>query len=105
MAGIQTLALIRKWAEDRNLIEGSDPFRQLPKLVEELGEACGGLVRGDIEKYKDGLGDAVVVLVIMAAQKGLTLEECIDYAYNEIKDRKGKMVDGVFIKEQDLPKD
>lgn len=108
-----TLALIRQWARDRNLIEGSNPGAQGLKMVEELGETFGALARlpaaraaGDIEKERllldkvaDGFGDAVVVLTIMAAQVGLDLEHCIEMAYEEIKDRKGRMVDGVFVRE------
>jgi hypothetical protein len=30
------------------------------------------------------------------------MEECLEVAYNDIKDRKGKMIDGVFVKESDL---
>lgn len=106
-----TLALIRQWANARNLIEGSNPAAQGLKMVEELGETFGALARmpaakGNpetmsalMDKARDGFGDAVVVLTIMAAQVGLTLEDCIDAAYEEIKDRKGRMVDGVFVRE------
>ena len=31
-----------------------------------------------------------------------TSENCLDEAYEVIKDRKGKMIDGVFVKEEDL---
>lgn len=51
---------------------------------------------------KDGIGDVVVTLIILAQQNGLTLEECLDMAYGEIKGRTGKMVDGVFVKSSDL---
>ena len=47
----------------------------------------------------DGLGDTLVTLIILAAQYGLELEDCLEYAYNEIKDRTGKTVDGTFIKD------
>lgn len=106
-----TLALIRQWARDRNLIEGSNPGAQGLKMVEELGETFGALARlpaakgwpdreaALLDKAADGFGDAVVVLTIMAAQVGLNLEDCIAAAYNEIKDRKGRMVDGVFVRE------
>ena len=93
-------ALIRQWAEDRNLIEGSDSFRQLAKLTEEVGELAGAIAKGNKEGIKDGIGDAFVVLTILAAQQGFSVEDCIAAAYNEIKDRKGRMVDGVFIKEE-----
>jgi hypothetical protein len=39
------------------------------------------------------------VLIILAAMRGLTIEQCLASAYNEIKDRKGKMVNGKFVKE------
>lgn len=95
------LSLIREWAEARNLIEGSTPEKQFVKLVEEIGELGAGLARGNRAAMMDGIGDAVVVLTILAAQIGMDIEDCIAAAYHEIKDRKGRMVDGVFIKEGD----
>jgi hypothetical protein len=44
----------------------------------------------------------MVVLINIMTRNGLTMEECLSVAYNDIKDRKGMMVDGVFIKESDL---
>lgn len=93
---------IRRWAIDRNLIAGSTPDKQFVKLMEEVGELAAGLARGNHDAVKDGIGDAVVVLTILAAQKGLLIENCIRAAWDEIKDRKGRMIDGVFIKEADL---
>jgi NTP pyrophosphatase (non-canonical NTP hydrolase) len=92
---------IRGWAFDRNLLTGSDSFRQCVKLIEEIGELAGGIARGQREKIEDGIGDAVVVLTILAAQNNMDIEDCIEAAWNEIKDRKGRMVDGVFVKEGD----
>ena len=92
---------IRTWAAQRNLIEGSDSFRQMTKLVEEVGELAHGIAKNRLAEIADGIGDAVVVLTILAAQNGLTIEDCIESAWTEIKDRKGRMVDGVFIKEGD----
>ena len=92
---------IRQWAAQRNLIEGSDSFRQMTKLVEEVGELAHGIAKNRPTEIADGIGDAVVVLTILAAQNGLTIEDCIESAWAEIKDRKGRMVDGVFIKEGD----
>jgi NTP pyrophosphatase (non-canonical NTP hydrolase) len=93
---------IRQWADDRNLIEGSKPVNQVSKLVEELGELATGVNKNKVDLIADGIGDAVVVLTILAKQCGLNIEDCIDIAWNEIKDRKGRMVDGIFIKEADL---
>lgn len=96
---------IRQWAEDRNLIKGSTSVNQMLKLVEELGELAGSINKNRREDIADGIGDAVVVLTIIAAMHGLEIERCIDGAYQEIKDRKGKMIDGIFVKEQDLKSD
>ena len=93
---------IRMWAGDRNLIDGSTPERQMLKLVEEMGELGAALARNNQDGVVDGIGDMIVVLTIIAAQRGVDIEECIEAAYNEIKDRKGRMVDGVFIKELDI---
>ena len=93
---------IRGWAAERNLIEGTDSFRQSVKLMEEVGELASGVARSDRARIEDGIGDAVVVLTILAAQQGRRIEECIETAWNESKDRKGRMVNGVFVKEADL---
>jgi NTP pyrophosphatase (non-canonical NTP hydrolase) len=92
---------IRQWAADRNLILGSNPPAQMLKLSEECGELAGAIARGKGEDAVDGIGDAVVVLTILAAQLGVHIEDCIDAAWDEIKDRKGRMCNGVFIKEGD----
>lgn len=92
--------LVAKWAEDRNLITGSTPKDQYCKLVEEVGEIGGDLARR--RDVRDSIGDSLVVLTIIARQFCLTLRQCYEVAYKEIKDRKGKMVDGVFVKEEDL---
>lgn len=102
-AGVRSqFDLIRQWASSRNLILGSFPEAQMVKLMEEVGELAAGIARHKDDAIKDGLGDAVVVLTILAAQCGMHLEDCIEAAWLEIKDRKGRMVDGVFIKEADL---
>lgn len=93
---------IRQWAHDRNLIDGSDLFRQMVKLVEEQGELAAGIAKGNEELVADSIGDMVVVLTILAEQSGLRIENCIKLAYLEIKDRKGRMQNGVFVKESDI---
>jgi NTP pyrophosphatase (non-canonical NTP hydrolase) len=90
---------IRKWAHDRNLVEGSTPDRQLIKLDEEIYELEEANRKVDLTEYKDAIGDCIVVLTIMAAQRGLRVEDCIEAAWQEIKDRKGRMVEGIFVKE------
>ena len=93
--------LIRQWATDRNL-NTADPNKQILKLGEEFGELCQGLAKNNASQVYDSIGDMYVVMVILSMQLGVSVEECVSYAYDEIKDRRGKMVDGVFIKEADL---
>lgn len=92
---------IEKWARERNLHQ-ADPDKQTLKLGEEFGELCEGLAKGRKEQVKDSIGDMYVVLTILAMQMNLNIEECIAAAFDEIKDRKGKMVNGVYVKEADL---
>lgn len=99
-----TTDLIRQWAFERNL-HSADPTKQALKLGEEFGELFEGLAKGNEELTKDAIGDMYVVMTILSQQLGFTIEECIEIAYDEIKDRRGKMVDGVFVKEADLPKE
>lgn len=96
----ELVALIQNWAWDRNLIEGSTPNAQLHKLMEEVWELAGGVCYNNTDVMKDSIGDVFVVLTIIATQLGWSIEECVQTAYEEIKDRKGKMVDGLFVKEE-----
>jgi len=91
---------IRKWSEDRNIPEGSDIKNQTLKLGEEYGELLRAVIKGDEGALIDAVGDMVVVLTIISQlSESFTIEEAIESAYDEIKDRKGKMVNGTFIKE------
>ena len=91
--------LIRTWANDRGLYDGGDPKTQALKLVEEVGETCRAILKEDAKEMVDGIGDCVVVLTNLAELIGTPIEKCIDMAYNEIKDRKGKMDNGTFKKD------
>lgn len=91
---------VENWAEERNLIQGSAASLQLAKLLEEVGELATAIAIGDISGALDGIGDACVVLTIMAKQLGSGLDECQEMAWEEIKDRKGYLLDGVFVKEE-----
>lgn len=99
----QTTTLIEQWAVDRNL-HTADPMKQALKLGEEYGELCQGLAKGNEALTVDSIGDMYVVLTILARQLGTSVEECAAVAYDEIKDRRGKMINGVFVKESDLAK-
>jgi NTP pyrophosphatase (non-canonical NTP hydrolase) len=93
------LQLIRDWANDRNLIAEGDATTQFLKLTEEVGELAQSIFKKQEDEFVDALGDIVVVLTNMAAMKGIKLEHCVNSAYNVIKDRKGKMINGTFVKE------
>ena len=71
---------------------------QYVKLMEEAGELAAALLNKDAYEIKDAIGDMVVVLTNLAALEGMQIENCIDSAYNEIANRKGKMINGTFVK-------
>ena len=91
--------LIRKWASERGLYKKGDPKTQALKLVEEVGETCRAILKGNQSDIEDGIGDAVVVLTNLAHLCNTDIEHCIESAYNEIKDRTGKMDNGTFKKD------
>jgi len=91
--------LIRDWAQERGLYDKGDTKTQYVKLMEEAGELAQGLLKDRELEVADAIGDMVVVLTNLAHLAGLTIEECIDSAYNEIKNRKGEMKGGTFVKE------
>lgn len=90
---------VRDWAIEKGLRE-ADPAKQMLKLVEEVGELAADLAKG--RDPKDSIGDCLVVLTILCLQLGHSLEEPFNLAYHEIANRKGKMIDGIFVKESDL---
>ena len=86
------------WHRDRNLIAGSTDAAQHTKLVEEVKELETNILLS--QPVIDDVGDCLVVLINIAERNGLSLFDCLSHAYEDIKDRKGKMVDGVFVKER-----
>ena len=90
--------LIRTWATERGLYDKGDTKTQFCKLMEEGGELGRAILKNDNEEFVDAIGDMVVVLTNLAHLGGTTIEQCIDQAYNEIKNRKGKMSNGTFVK-------
>ena len=92
---------IKRWVKIRG-IDRSHPQVQFVKVVEEIGEIAEGLAKKDTQMLMDGIGDTYVTLVALCATLGLEIDECVYHAYKEIENRKGEMIDGVFIKEEDL---
>ena len=150
----ELIAKIEQWAEDRNIINGTQPIDQAMKLFSEFGELADNVGKG--RDCRDDIGDVFVVLTIIAKQLNLSMDdafnfsgigagslkhavcglgaslhdfieyqdqekltdcieflectaneakvvftECVEIAYNDIKDRKGIVANGVFIKESD----
>ena len=95
------ISQVEQWSINKGLHK-ANPDKQALKVWEESGEIASALARGNREALKDGIGDTVVTLIILAQQHGMSLEECLQYAYDEIKGRKGKTINGTFIKEADL---
>ena len=87
-----------EWHRERNLIEGSTSLAQHTKLVEEVKELETNILLS--KPVADDIGDILVVLINIATRNNLGLYDCLQVAYEDIKDRKGKMVDGVFVKER-----
>ena len=94
--------LVIDWAYERNIIDVKKTLKQFMKVTEELGELSAGINKNDEDKTKDSLGDILVTLIILAQDLNLDLLDCLRGAYNVIKNRKGKTINGVFVKESDL---
>lgn len=92
---------VQEWFITRNLHKG-DPQKQVLKLIEEMGELVGSLIRDDREEIIDALGDIQVVMIGLGMQLDLDLKDCLMSAYSEIVNRRGETVNGIFVKEEDL---
>lgn len=97
----ELITKVEQWAKDKGL-DQAQSSKQMLKTVEEVGEVAAALARKEKDALRDGIGDVVVTLIILAMQNDMDLYECLNQAYNEIKGRTGKMVDGVFVKSSDL---
>ena len=100
------VAKINEWADERNLKQ-ADPKIQWMRITEEVGEIRDVLLKPT--KFtepqialKDAIGDTLVTIIVLAHQLDLDINECLNIAYEEIKNRKGKMINGTFVKEDDL---
>jgi NTP pyrophosphatase (non-canonical NTP hydrolase) len=92
---------VKEWADAKDILKSENAPKQLMKVMEELGETAGAIAKNKATaEIMDGIGDTFVTLIILSYQMGLNPTECLEAAYNEIKNRKGNTVNGVFIKDE-----
>jgi NTP pyrophosphatase (non-canonical NTP hydrolase) len=93
--------LIVGWAKARKIIPNATPESQVLKAVSEMGELADAILKGQDDEMKDAVGDVVVCLINLCALMGVTLGECLQAAWEQIKDRKGTLLpNGCFVKEE-----
>lgn len=102
----ELITKVNEWADDRNLKQ-ADPKIQWMRITEEVGEIRDVLLKPTKftepqAALKDAIGDTLVTIIVLAHQLDLDVTECLGVAYDEINNRKGRMVNGTFVKEEDL---
>jgi NTP pyrophosphatase (non-canonical NTP hydrolase) len=91
---------VEQWGRDRCIIPNSTPQAQLLKSMSEMGELADATLKSDVPEIVDGVGDVLVTLILYSALQNLDIEDCLESAYNTIKDRRGTLTpEGVFVKE------
>lgn len=90
---------VLEWAKDKGILDKSNPIKQIVKTQEELTETLIALVDKDEAEIKDGIGDMLVTIIILSKLCNFTPTECLEAAYNVIKERSGRMIDGLFVKD------
>ena len=90
---------IETWGTGKGILPHPNPIAQFKKTQEEVTELHDGIKKEDLDEIKDAIGDIFVTLVMQTKAWNLTMAECIESAYDVIKMRTGKMVDGQFIKD------
>ena len=95
---------VEEWADDKGIFEKATPMAQALKTLEETTELCTAINSDDRAEIIDAMGDIMVTLIIQAKMQKVSLEKCLESAYKVIAKRKGKMINGQFVKEESLPK-
>lgn len=93
---------IEVWAEEKGILAQATPIKQAMKTQEELTELCNAILNENKEEIKDAIGDIMITLIIQAKMQGLTIEECLNTAYDVISKRTGQMINGQFVKDTDV---
>ena len=92
-------ACIIGWAKEKRIFLESNPMKQSYKTLEEVTELINAIYDRDKNGIKDALGDIMVTLIIQAEMQGVNLEDCMTDVYKIISKRKGKMINGLFVKD------
>ena len=91
---------VLEWGEARNLLHNENALKQYSKLQEESNELLLSILNKDPYEQQDALGDCAVVLIILANQLGHDFDKCLESAYDEIKNRTGRTIDGNFFRDK-----
>lgn len=97
----QLIEKIHCWSTSHGLNQG-DPYKQMIKITEEVGELAQGLLKGNDEQILDSIGDTIITLAILCQQRDIDITDALNHAYKQIEHRTGTMVDGTFIKQEDM---
>ena len=103
MSTQDTINAVREWGIEKGIIGPNGKateHTQFAKLLEEIDELRIGIIKDDHDEKIDAIGDCAVVLILLSEIIGVPFEECLESAYNVIKSRTGKMIDGVFVKDK-----
>lgn len=92
--------LVERWAEEKGIFKKATPIAQANKTMEEVQELIDAIKNDDRDEIIDALGDILVTIIIQAGMQHLSLEYCLESAYNVISRRTGKMIDGQFVKDK-----
>jgi NTP pyrophosphatase (non-canonical NTP hydrolase) len=93
------IADIEQWGMDKGILPNPDKIAQYFKTCEEVQELSDAILIDDREEAIDAIGDIVVTLIMQTHAWDVTLEQCVQQAYDVISKRTGKMVNGQFVKD------
>ena len=90
---------VEEWAQEKGIMSKATPMAQALKTLEECTELLTAIENKDRDEIIDAMGDIMVTLIIQAHMQDISLEQCLESAYNVINKRTGKMIDGQFVKD------
>lgn len=92
---------VEAWGEKHDFVKPENAAKQLLKIVEELGEVTNSFLKQKPEAEKDGIGDLMVTIALYCKIRDINIDECMGLAWEQIKDRNIKNVNGTLVKEED----